>query len=101
MQTLIKGAKVLDPGNLDDFKDILIKDQKIEAIVEPGTVRNEEKIKILDATGMIVVPGLIDIHVHLREPGHEYKETIETGLAAAAAGGFTAVCSMPNTDLSG
>ncbi len=98
MQTLIKGARVLDPGNLDDFKDILIKNQKIEAIAEPGEIKNISDAKVLDATGMIVVPGLIDIHVHLREPGHEYKETIETGLAAAAAGGFTAVCSMPNTD---
>jgi len=98
MQILIKGARVLDPGNLDDFKDILIKDHKIDAIVEPGAVGNEREGEIIDATGMIVVPGLIDIHVHLREPGHEYKETIETGLAAAAAGGFTAVCSMPNTD---
>ncbi|MCD4718381.1 MAG: dihydroorotase [Desulfobacula sp.] len=109
MQIRIKGARVLDPGNIDDKRDIIIKDHLIEAIVDPisdpafnpsfNQTDNETPtdIRIIDATGLIVVPGLIDIHVHLREPGHEYKETIETGLAAAAKGGFTAVCSMPNT----
>ena len=104
MQTLIKGARLLDPGNIDGKKDIIIKDHLIEAIVDPNDIETKTYIetrpdtKIIDAKGMIVVPGLIDIHVHLREPGHEYKETIESGLLAAVRGGFTAVCSMPNTN---
>ncbi len=98
MQIRIKGARVLDPGNIDDKKDIIIKDNIIEAIVDPGDNESKAEYKIIDAKNMLVVPGLIDIHVHLREPGHEYKETIETGLRAAAKGGFTAVCSMPNTN---
>ncbi|MBU8910508.1 MAG: dihydroorotase [Desulfobacterales bacterium] len=102
MRIRIKGARLLDPGNIDDNKDIIIKDHLIEAIIDPilDPEENETRtdIKIIDAGGMIVVPGLIDIHVHLREPGHEYKETIETGLLAAVRGGFTAVCSMPNTN---
>jgi dihydroorotase len=104
MQILIKGAHVLDPGNIDEKKDILITDKCIEAILDPGSFDPDSiesgqgsEIKVIDAAGMLVVPGLIDIHVHLREPGQEYKETIETGLKAAASGGFTAVCSMPNT----
>jgi dihydroorotase len=106
MQILIKGARVLDPGNLDDKRDILVKDGAIEAVLDPtGPSDSPESsehadptdLQVVDASGMIVVPGLIDIHVHLREPGHEYKETIESGLKAAAKGGFTAVCSMPNT----
>jgi len=98
MQILIKGAMVLDPGNIDDKKDIIIKDNIIKAIVDPGESESKAEYKIIDAENMLVVPGLIDIHVHLREPGHEYKETIETGLKAAAKGGFTAICSMPNTN---
>ncbi|MCK5696187.1 MAG: dihydroorotase [Desulfobacula sp.] len=97
MQIRIKGAHLLDPGNIDAKKDIIIQDHLIEAIVDPQYNETQTDIKIIDAKGLIVVPGLIDIHVHLREPGQEYKETIETGLAAAAKGGFTAVCSMPNT----
>ncbi len=107
MQILIKGARVLDPGNIDGKKDIIIKDNLIKAVIDPGddesqayyqSPDNKSDYKIIDANQMIVVPGLIDIHVHLREPGHEYKETIETGLRAAVKGGFTAVCSMPNTN---
>lgn len=97
MKILIKGARVLDPGNLDARKDIIISDQLVEAIVDPGEVTVGDDIQTIDAGGMIVVPGLIDIHVHLREPGEEYKETIETGLLAAVRGGFTRICSMPNT----
>ena len=97
MQIRIKGAHILDPGNIDAKKDIIIKDHLIEAIVDPQYNEIQTDIKIIDAKGLIVVPGLIDIHVHLREPGQEHKETIETGLAAAAKGGFAAVCSMPNT----
>ncbi len=96
MQMLIKGARVLDPGNIDGKKDVLIKNGLIEAILDPGKDVSSDT-KIVKASGMVLVPGLIDIHVHLREPGQEYKETIETGLQAAVNGGFTAVCSMPNT----
>ncbi|RLC00918.1 MAG: dihydroorotase, partial [Deltaproteobacteria bacterium] len=94
----INGAHVLDPGNIDEKKDIIINDHLIEAILDPDENMTKTDIKIVDARKMILVPGLIDIHVHLREPGYEHKETIETGLAAAARGGFTAVCSMPNTN---
>ena len=98
MQIKIKGARILDPGIIDAKKDIIIKDNLIKAIVDPEDNMSETGYQIIDADKMIVVPGLIDIHVHLREPGYEYKETIETGLKAAAKGGFTAVCSMPNTN---
>ncbi|OGQ90335.1 MAG: dihydroorotase [Desulfobacula sp. RIFOXYA12_FULL_46_16] len=99
----IKGARIIDPPYMDAKKDIIIKDHLIHAIVDPEYVDPEYKdadpnIHIIDAAGKILVPGLIDIHVHLREPGQEYKETIETGLAAAARGGFTTVCCMPNTN---
>ncbi len=97
MRMLIKGARVLDPGKIDEKKDILINDNIIEDILPPDASAVSSDIQIIDARNMVVVPGLIDIHVHLREPGHEYKETIETGVMAAAKGGFTAVCSMPNT----
>ncbi len=98
MQIRIKGARVLDPGNIDDKKDIIIRESIIEAIIDPGESGPKADYKIIDAENMLVVPGLIDVHVHLREPGHEYKESIETGLRAAAKGGFTAICSMPNTN---
>ena len=97
MQIRIKGARILDPGGIDDHKDLIIEDTVIKEIVDPGSVAETPSEIVLEADGMVVVPGLIDVHVHLREPGHEYKETIETGVSAAAAGGFTAVCSMPNT----
>ncbi|MBF0242976.1 MAG: dihydroorotase [Desulfamplus sp.] len=97
MRIRLKGARVLDPGNIDAFKDIIISsDGLIEAIIDP-TIDDNSDISEIDITGMVATPGLIDLHVHLREPGHEYKETIETGLRAAAKGGFTAVCPMPNT----
>ncbi len=94
----IKGARVLDPGHTDENRDIIIKNGRIESIVDPSVQVDDPDITIVDAVGMLAVPGLVDMHVHLREPGHEYKETIETGLRAAAAGGFTTVCPMPNTD---
>jgi dihydroorotase len=114
MQILIKGARVLDPGNMDETKDVLIDGEQIAAILDPsdalpsgavssGTFppgagpQDTADIQVIDAAGLVLVPGLMDIHVHLREPGHEYKETIASGLAAAAKGGFTAVCAMPNT----
>ncbi|SLM31105.1 Dihydroorotase (modular protein) [Desulfamplus magnetovallimortis] len=165
MRLRLKGARVVDPGSIDDYKDIIIFDGMIEAVIDPsspyppvmldssdpssvtkglkseendtnyseagkigvdnfpveeGDTNYSEKGKVeasptvsgegytncskeaditeIDLAGMVVVPGLIDMHVHLREPGQEYKETIETGLKAAARGGFTAVCPMPNTN---
>jgi dihydroorotase len=104
MQILIRGARVLDPGNMDDKKDVLINGEQIAAILDPSDVspsgavpEDTGDMQVIDAAGLVLVPGLMDIHVHLREPGHEYKETIASGLAAAARGGFTAVCAMPNT----
>ena len=96
----IKGAKVVDPGNINTKKDILIENGLIKDILDPSVSDNDfsSDIKIINTTGMILTPGLIDMHVHLREPGHEYKETIETGSKAAARGGFTTICSMPNTN---
>ncbi len=99
MATIIKGGQVIDPENKSGFFDILIEKGKITGIIKPGDDPPETTIdKTIDAKGFIVAPGLIDMHVHLREPGHEYKETFKTGCHAAACGGFTAVCSMPNTN---
>ena len=95
----IKGGRVIDPGNLDGIMDILIENGKIVDIKKEGMTDHEyTEARIIDASDKIVTPGLIDMHVHLREPGHEYKETIETGCLAAAFGGFTAICCMPNTN---
>jgi dihydroorotase len=92
---LIKHARVVDPSQrLDAGLDILIVDGKIARLAERI---NDGKAEVLDATRLIAAPGFIDLHVHLREPGYEYKETIASGSAAAVAGGFTAVCCMPNT----
>jgi dihydroorotase len=99
MKTVIKGGRVIDPGKLDDILDIVIKGGNIVEIKQDAFAGNENKeSKVIDASGKIVAPGLIDMHVHLRDPGHEYKETIETGGRAAAHGGFTAICCMPNTN---
>jgi len=99
MLTVIKGGRVIDPGNLDDILDIVIDGGNIVEIKKNAFAGNEnKKSKIIDASGKIVTPGLIDMHVHLRDPGYEYKETIETGGSAAAFGGFTAICCMPNTN---
>ncbi|MBI5593867.1 MAG: dihydroorotase [Deltaproteobacteria bacterium] len=104
MRTLIKGARVIDPGcpngPMDDRLDVLIQDDRIADIKPEGIleVSSGNDIRIYDAKDRILTPGLIDMHVHFREPGQEYKETIATGCRAAAAGGFTAVCTMPNTN---
>lgn len=93
---LIKQGRLVDPANKrDEVCDILICQGKIEKI---GTGLSEENAVVIDARGKIVMPGLIDLHVHLREPGFEYKETIETGAKAAAHGGVTTICPMPNTN---
>jgi len=99
MAVLIKGGRVIDPGRLDEVKDILIDGDRIAAIVDPAKAATlaMDSVEVVAAQGLIVTPGLIDVHVHLRQPGHEYKETIASGCRAAAAGGFTAVAAMPNT----
>ncbi len=97
MKTIIKGGRVINPAaNMDEVRDIVIENGII--------IKNEKNItdlsdidKTIDAAGCYVMPGLIDLHVHLREPGFEHKETIETGAKAAAKGGYTTVCPMPNT----
>ena len=94
---LIRGGRVIDPSRgTDDVADVLLRDGKIEAVGR--NIPAEAGASVLDAAGKVVAPGLIDIHVHLREPGFEHAETIATGAMAAAAGGFTAVCAMPNPD---
>ncbi len=96
MKLLLKGARVIDPSrNLDAPMDVLVEDGKI-AGCRPG-IKAPPGAKVFDLAGMIVVPGLIDMHTHLREPGYEYRETVASGAAAAVAGGFTSIACMPNT----
>jgi len=95
---LIKGGHVIDPAlKIDAPMDVLLRDGRVAEIAEPGKIRSGADAKF-DARGLVVAPGFIDLHVHLREPGQGYKETVATGTAAAAAGGFTSVCCMPNTN---
>ncbi len=95
---VIRGGHLIDPAaGIDAPKDTLLKDGRVADIAAPGKLKSANGAEALDATGLTVAPGLIDIHVHLREPGQGYKETIATGTAAAAAGGFTSVAAMPNT----
>jgi len=92
---LIKNGRVIDPSQaIDQVGDLLIEDGKVRQI---GPIRNPHVDRVIDAAGLIVCPGLIDMHVHFREPGHEEEETIASGAAAAVAGGFTSVATMPNT----
>jgi dihydroorotase len=96
MSTLIRNGRVIDPSqDLDAFKDIFIERGKIRGFFPKG--KGPKTSRIVDAAHCIVIPGLVDLHTHLREPGFEYKETIKTGTLAAARGGFTSVCCMPNT----
>ena len=105
MSILIKGGRVIDPYHCDTQSDIWIEGEQIAAIGQPDAIQDQlqsSKIqhsdaRIIDATGYLVCPGLVDMHVHLREPGFEHKETIATGSEAAVFGGFTAVCCMANT----
>jgi len=94
---LITGGHVIDPAaKVDAPMDVLLRNGRVEEVAFPKRIRGGADAKF-DARGLIVAPGFIDLHVHLREPGQSYKETIATGTAAAAAGGFTSVCCMPNT----
>src|SRR5471030_421921 len=97
MPTVIvfRNGRVIDPAsNTDLVADVLIVDGRVVGV---GPNLPSSKAEVFDATGMIVAPGFIDMHVHLREPGFEHAETIESGSRAAAAGGFTSICCMPNT----
>lgn len=95
MRILIKGGHVLDPDTgRDGCFDILTEDERILRVEEN---MREEADRVIDAAGLFVMPGFIDLHVHFRDPGQEYKETVETGSKAAARGGYTTVCTMPNT----
>jgi dihydroorotase len=95
MKLLIKGGRIIDPSQgLEEISDLLIVDGRVSAISKDVAVEEAEEF---DAGGLVVAPGFIDLHVHLREPGEEYKETIASGVRAAVAGGFTSVCAMPNT----
>jgi len=94
---LIKGGRLVDPSRrLDQTLDLLLKDGVVAKVDEK--IAPPKGAEIVDAAGLVVAPGFVDLHVHLREPGFEYKETIASGTAAAAAGGFTTVCAMANTD---
>ncbi len=94
---LIERGRVVDPASgIDQEMDVLLRGGRVAAVAAPGTLRGEAE-RSFNAKGCIVAPGFIDLHVHLREPGQAHKETIATGTAAAAVGGFTSVCAMPNT----
>jgi len=97
---VIRGGHVIDPGRVNGPADVLIEDGKIVAVGRDLAVPacRGGVPTIIDATGKLVLPGFVDLHVHLREPGYEYKETVKTGTASAVAGGFTSVCCMPNTN---
>ncbi len=104
MTILIRGGHVIDPGRVNATADVLIDQGRVVAVGPHLLARAEEAarsgtgpLRILEGDGRLVLPGFIDLHVHLREPGLEYKETITTGTAAAVAGGFTSLCCMPNT----
>jgi dihydroorotase len=97
MRLLIQNGYLIDPAQgLNTGKNLLLEDGRVVGVISYSDPI-PEATEVFDATGLIVAPGFIDMHVHLREPGHEYKETIASGAAAAVAGGFTTVCAMPNT----
>lgn len=97
-QIVLSGAEVIDPAHqLEEARDVLIEDGLVKGIERPGSFAKLEGAEVIDVAGCWITPGLIDIHVHLREPGQEWKETVATGCAAAVAGGFTHICCMPNT----
>ncbi len=95
---LIKNGRLIDPSEKKDGGfDVLLADGKV-ADVQPKGKISAADAEVIDANGLVVTPGFVDLHTHLREPGGEYKETIQSGTASAVAGGFTAVCCMANTD---
>ena len=96
MSLLIQGGHVIDPGRFNGVADVLIQDGKISAIGQ--ALAAPAGATVIQAAGRLVLPGFVDLHVHFREPGFEYKETIQSGTAAAVAGGYTTVCAMPNTN---
>ncbi len=100
MAIWIRGGRVVDPleGTVKE-QDVLVDRGRIQGLLQPGEFKEDgPRLRKIEAQGRLVVPGLVDMHVHLREPGHEYKETVATGARAGAAGGFTALACMPNTD---
>ncbi len=100
MWVLLRNGRVIDPSRgFDEVADVLIKDSRISEVGQVGSVptMGMESVEVYDCSGLIVVPGFVDMHAHLREPGYEHKETIVTGAQAAAAGGFTTIVAMPNT----
>lgn len=98
MKLIIANGYVIDPSqSINAGKNLLLENGRVSGFLERGE-QFPEGVQVLDATGLVVAPGFIDLHTHLREPGAEYKETIESGAAAAVAGGWTTVCAMPNTD---
>jgi len=102
VKLLIKGGRIIDPSQrIDKISDLLIEEGRVKSIADSlagnAGILPASDAEVFDARGLIVAPGFIDLHVHLREPGEEYKETIASGAAAAVAGGFTSICAMPNT----
>ncbi len=98
MKTVLQGGKVIDPTqNMDGEYDVLFEDGKITAVDSPGSFSKLQDATLYDVSGKIVTPGFVDIHVHLRDPGQDWKETIHSGAEAAVAGGFTDILCMPNT----
>jgi dihydroorotase len=96
---LLRGGRLIDPSQgLDEIGDLLIVNGRVEGSGRLGEIRRDDGLETVDCAGRVVSPGFVDVHCHLREPGREEVETITTGARAAAAGGFTAVCAMPNTD---
>ena len=96
-RTLIRGGRIIDPSRaVDAVGDLLVEDRRVAETAQ--TIAAPDDAQVIDSAGLVVCPGFIDLHCHLREPGFEYKETIATGTRAAARGGFTTVCAMPNTN---
>ena len=95
---VLRGGRVIDPSqSLDAVGDLVLSDGAIENFWRAGDTTYGDDYRVVDCEGLVVSPGFIDVHCHLREPGREDVETIATGARAAAVGGFTAVCAMPNT----